>query len=303
MKLRINIKPVHLLFAALCVVAFCIAVILGHTFSPVDALSVPVLQGMTTLAANKSRIFEIGDRNEFPVIASDIVYEGAAVGLVDASGHARPLAATDRFAGFAEATCDNSAGAAAALNVRVVESGKIQLSVTGAVITDVGQPVYATDDDTFTFNPVAAVFIGFVHRFVSSGVVIVKFDTHALRDPWGAYSKRELLSGTKTFDAEDDGKLFAVDADADADALTLPSVADGFAGAVILAIGAFGTTAVTISPAAADMILGPDITGADNKDLICTKATQRRGDFVLLEAGDADGYHVSALRGTWAREA
>lgn len=258
---------------------------------------------MTTLAVNKPRTYEGGSRNEIPVIASDIIYEGAAVGVVDATGHARPLNAADRFAGFAEAQADNSAGAAAAINVRIVESGKIQLAVTGAVITDLGQPVYASDDDAFTFNPVGGAFVGFVHRFVSSGVAVVAFDALNYRDPWAAYSKRELLSGTKTFDAEDSGKLFAVDADGDADALTLPALADGFAGAVILAIGAFGTTAVTISPAAADMILGPDITGADNKDLICTKATQRRGDFVLLEGGDADGYHVSQLRGIWAREA
>jgi hypothetical protein len=63
----------------------------------------------------------------FPVIAADIIYEGAAVGLVDGTGHARPLAAGDRFAGFAELKADNAAGAAAAINVKVIESGKIQL--------------------------------------------------------------------------------------------------------------------------------------------------------------------------------
>lgn len=260
---------------------------------------------MTTLAVNKPRTYEGGSRNEIPVIDNDILYEGAAIGVVDASGHARPLNAADRFAGFAEAQADNTitGHTAGGINVRVVESGKIQLSVTGAVITDLGQPVYASDDDTFTLNPASGAFIGFVHRYVSSGVVVVAFDALNYRDPWAAYTKRETLSGIKTFDAEDSGKLFCVDADADGDALTLPAVADGFAGAVILAVGAFGTTAVTVSPAAADMILGPDITGADNKDLICTKATQRRGDFVMLESGDADGYHVSQLRGTWAREA
>ena len=35
---------------------------------------------MTTLAADTPRDMELGDRNEFPVIASDIIYEGAAVG-------------------------------------------------------------------------------------------------------------------------------------------------------------------------------------------------------------------------------
>lgn len=258
---------------------------------------------MTTLAADALRTFEIGDVEEYPVIASDIIYGHAAVGLVDGTGHARPLNAADRFAGFAEKRSDNSAGAAAARTVRVAKRGKIALSVSGAVITDVGQPVYATDDDTFVFSPVGGSFIGYVERFISSGVVLVAFDTVNFRDPWGHKTVRELLSGIKTFDAQDCGKLFCVDAAGDGDALTLPSIADGLSGITILAIGAFGTTAVTIDPAAADMILGPDITGADNKDLICTKATQRRGDFVTLSFGDADGYAVTEMRGTWAREA
>ncbi len=291
-------KTKHLFYTAFALLAFAG---ISHAFGVTEPAG--LLLGMTTLAVNVPRAFEIGNRNDYPVIAADIIYEGAAVGLVDASGHAQPLAAANRFVGFAEAKADNAAGAAAAINVRVIESGKIQLSVTGALITDVGQPVYATDDATFGFNPVSAVFIGFVHRFVSSGVVVVDFNAPAFRDPWGRFSKRETLSGTKTFDAEDCGKLFCVDADADADALTLPAIATGLSGLTILAVGAFGTTAVTLDPAAADMILGPDITGADNKDLVCTKATQRRGDYVTLIAGDADGYMVTELRGIWAREA
>ena len=68
---------------------------------------------MTTLAVDTPLVIEGGTINEYPVIASDIIYEGAAVGLVPASGHARPLAAGDRFVGFAEQKADNSAGAAA----------------------------------------------------------------------------------------------------------------------------------------------------------------------------------------------
>jgi len=258
---------------------------------------------MTTLAVDTPRNYELGDKNDIPMIAADIIYEGAAVGIVDASGHARPLSGGDRFGGFALDKADNSAGAAAAINVHVSTKGQIQLSVSGAVITDKGQPIYATDDNTFVFTPVGGTFIGYVKRFVSSGVVIVEYDVCGFVDPWAAFTVREALAGTKTFDAQDSGKLFAVTEAGDGDALTLPAIADGFGGAIILAVGAFGTTAVTIDPAAADMILGPDITGADNKDLICTKATQRRGDFVKIDLGDADGYVITEMRGTWAREA
>lgn len=256
---------------------------------------------MTTLAVNSPRAWSVGEIEDYPVIASDIIYDGAAVGLVDGTGHARPLAAGDRFVGFALEQANNSAGAAAAITIKVRAKGLIQLAVTGAVITDVGQPVYASDDDTFTLNPADGSFIGLVRRYVSAGVAIVEFGPE-LRDPWAHKTVRETLTGTKTFDAQDSGKLFCVTAAGDADALTLPAIAAGLSGLTILAVGAFGTTAVTVDPNSGDMILGPDISGQDDKDLICTKATQRRGDFVTLIAGDADGYMVTEQRGIWARE-
>lgn len=256
---------------------------------------------MTTLAVNAPRVYEGGERNEFPVIASDIIYEGAAVGLVVGTGHAQPLAAGNRFAGFAEAKADNSAGAAAAINVRVVESGKIQLSVAGAVITDIGQPVYATDDNAFTFSPVSSVFIGFVHRFVSSGVVVVSFNAMSFKDPYGDRTARATHSANATLAAVDTGRCLFVDTDAVV--LTLPAIADGLGGVKIVNIGAFGAVKVSISPQAVDMILGPGVTGADDKDLINTKATAKRGDYVVIDLGDADGYVVTEMVGTWAREA
>jgi hypothetical protein len=128
----------------------------------------------------------------------------------------------------------------------------------------------------------------------------VDFNAGVYQDPYGDRSVRELLSGIKTFDAQDSGKTFFVDADGDGDALTLPAIATGLSGIKIVAIGAFGTTAVTIDPDAADKIHGPDVGGADGITLVCTKATQRRGDFVTLDFGDADGYAVVEQRGIWA---
>jgi len=288
----------HTTLAALTAVIALAAFAGGYVDSQLLPYAIGI--GMTTLAANSPRAFEIGNRNEIPVIAADIVYEGAAVGVVIASGHARPLAATDRFAGFAEAKADNSAGAAAAINVRVIESGKIELSVTGAVITDEGQPVYATDDDTFTFTPTAAVFVGFVHRFVSAGKVVVAFDAPTYRDPYGDYTIRETVSGALTLDIQDNGKIFFVDTDAVV--ITLPVVATPV-NCKIVNIGAFGAVKLSIDPAAADKVQGPDLPGTDNKDLINTKATAKRGDYVVLTTGDANGALVAELRGIWATEA
>lgn len=252
---------------------------------------------MTTLATNTPRNYEIGERNEFPVIAADIIYEGSAVGVVTASGHARPLTSVDRFVGFAETKADNSAGAAAAKNVRVVEKGKAQLSVTGAVITDVGQPVYAQDDNAFSFIKTAGVFIGFVHRFVSSGVVIVKFDAGVYVDPWEGWIA-ETVSANKTLDIQDTGKVFFTDTDAFV--YTLLTYAAGTAiKCAFVNAGAYGTILVSIDPAAGDLISGPDDTGADGGLLDNTKATAQRGDYAILHSGGDDGYIVEALKGTW----
>ena len=260
--------------------------------------SLPLIFG-TTLAANKPRTAETGDVNEFPVIASDIIYEGAAVGLVAATGHARPLTSVDKFAGFAEAKADNSAGAAGAINVRVKKKGMAQLSVSGAVITDIGQPVYATDDDTFVFLPTGGVFVGFVHRFVSSGVVIVQYDVDNFVDPY-AGKVAGTISVDTTLAATYSGKVLFVDTDAKV--ITLPAV-EGIGGIKIVNIGAFGTVAVKVTPNAVDMIEGPGITAADAKYLINTKATACRGDFIELEYGDANGWTITGMTGTWAREA
>lgn len=259
---------------------------------------------MTTLAADTPRDHVVGDINEIPVIAADIIYEGAAVGVVTASGHARPIAAGDRFAGFAEQRCDNSAGTAAAKNVRVKCRGVIKLSVSGAVITDVGQPVYATDDDTFVFLPTGGVFVGFVHRFVSSGVVEVRYDASEYVDPYskyGAPGEYETKSGAYTLDIQDNGKVLFIDTTA---VITLPAVATPV-DVTLVNIGAYGTVQVSASPGATDQIHAPDIAGVDNKDHINTLATAQRGDLVQLSsgAGDANGWIVRNQIGTWAQEA
>lgn len=60
---------------------------------------------------------------------------------------------------------------------------------------------------------------------------------------------------------------------------------------------------VTVSPNSADKIQGCEITAADDKDLLNTKATARVGDEVQLTGDGVDGYNISYLRGTWARQA
>lgn len=254
---------------------------------------------MTTLSADKVRDLKPGDLNDIPVVASDIIYGGSAVGIVKASGHARPLTSADQFAGFAQRQCDNSTGAAADKNVRVVRSGIATIPVTDAVITDVGAPVYAQDDNAFSFIGTAGVFVGYAVRFVSAGVMDVMFDAGVMRDPFEGYV-HETKAVNTTVDAEDSGKVFWVTVDAVV--ITLPAV--GGINNLVVANGlSYGLALVEVAPNAADMIEGPNITAADDKSLLNTKATAQRGDFIEIMDGDANGWSVARIRGTWAREA
>ena len=134
---------------------------------------------MTTLAADKVRTYELGTLNDLPMVATDIIYEGAAVGIVAASGLARPLVAGDAFAGFADFIADNSAGAASAINVRVRRRGAVVLPIGSLAATNVGAAVYASDDDTFTLTSTSNTKIGKVVRFISSGLGLVAFEEYA----------------------------------------------------------------------------------------------------------------------------
>jgi len=170
-------KKSTLLLIGLVAAVFSIGAYAGVYDVSHIAQGLPLLAGvgMTTLAQDQLRSYEIGDRNDVGVVAADIIYGGAAVGD-NGSGYARPLVAGDAFLGFATDKADNSAGAAGAISVNLRSSGRIQLAIGSLAITDVGKPVYASDDNTFTLTATSNSAIGRVVRFVSSGIGIVQFD-------------------------------------------------------------------------------------------------------------------------------
>jgi len=131
---------------------------------------------MTTLAVDLPRTYALGDMDEYPVVASDIIYEGSAVGE-NASGYARPLVAGDPFLGFCQEQVDNSTGSAGSVRVRVLTRGCITLPISAIAITANDRPaVYASDDNAFTLTASTNTLIGYVRRWVSTGVAVVEFD-------------------------------------------------------------------------------------------------------------------------------
>lgn len=85
---------------------------------------------------------------------------------------------------------------------------------------------------------------------------------------------------------------------------TLPSTAAGLRYTFQLAAAGLSSgTGLSISPAAADKIMGNGFTSADNKDAINTGATDREGDLIEVVGDGADGWYITRVIGTWAREA
>lgn len=64
-----------------------------------------------------------------------------------------------------------------------------------------------------------------------------------------------------------------------------------------------GGTGGSVSPAAADKVMGDGVTSADNKDIINTGATDREGDSIEVIGDGLDGWFIITKSGTFAREA
>jgi hypothetical protein len=260
---------------ALCALTVaCLALVAFHFAPDQAAAAVPLLAAfpLTTLAADKARTYELGDHNHVGIIASDIVYEGAAVGD-NASGYGRPLVAGDNFLGFAKEKVDNSSGSAGDKNIEMVVRGQIELTVSSAAITDVGRPIYASDDDTFTFTAAGNSFIGFVKRYVSSTKVLVAFDA--------TDEGRSQAPLTASFTvAAQSGNGIAVAAQVKY--LTGQDVAEARCLKWYLSTDSAGQ--VRVNPA-----LGTDITVASGTDGVIIEDLADSSGFVTVESdGDAD---------------
>ena len=193
------------------------------------------------LSADTPRVYELGDINSLPVKASWKVFEGAAVGIDAASGYARGLCAGDAFAGFCIQNADNATGSSGDVRVQVKTHGEVQLPVTNVAITDIGKPVYASDDDTFVLTAMSNSYIGKVKRFVSTGVAVVAFDVRsggavtALTDNTGGAAVETLAAMVNTDAITDssggtaNGTIAAITGTVNAGSADVGPVANGFA--------------------------------------------------------------------------
>jgi len=142
--------------------------------------------------------------------------------------------------------------------------------------------------------------------FNRSGTLVAKLDNGA-----GTIESRpiplggvEKVTASKTLTPSDHGKVLIADSTTSV-VLTLPSSAAYPAGlqyTLVLEQITAGT-GHAFSPNAVDMITGNGLTAVDDKDLICTGATDRVGDAITIVSDGELGWYITSVVGTWAKEA
>jgi len=113
----------------------------------------------------------------YPVAAGAQVFKGGFVGL-DTNGYARPLNAGDQCVGLAYEQADNSNGIDGEKHVRVYTQGDFLLTLAGATRANIGQAVYASDDETLTFTATANSLVGVCVDVPSNGQIILRLEPY-----------------------------------------------------------------------------------------------------------------------------
>ena len=253
---------------------------------------------MATLSADSPQVLVTGDMNAIGIIANDIVYEGSMVGD-NGAGYGRPLVAGDKFLGHNIFEVDNAvpAGAAGAKNLRL-RTGVYRLvcDLVG-LITDVGQPVYASDDQVLTFAASIATvknsYVGRISRYVSATKMEVEFVTCG-QDEFDPNPNRLTKSAAHTTVAVDNGKIIYVDTTA---LISFLAAVPGYKITIVNGAG-LGVAETTIDFNAAETSLGGCGLATAGVLLTNTKATAQRGDFLQF-IGNTAAWNIVNKRGTW----
>lgn len=126
-----------------------------------------------------------------------------------------------------------------------------------------------------------------------------------------ARAKQETLTATGSVEANQAGTEFNIATDALV--ITLPLIDSNNLGMefTFRNTGADGNNIITLSPNSADGINGTIAnaaadsvaSGTVNKDLVNTKATANKGDWVTIKAVAATAWYITGGVGIWASEA
>jgi len=138
---------------------------------------------MTALIADRLTDFKEGVELNYPVAGSSKLYAGGMV-CTNSSGYAIPGADTAGvvFLGVSMSQKDNSSGSNGDLNATVRKKGTFKFACSGMAITDIGKPVYVSDDQTVALisGVTNAIPCGRIAGYVSATEVWVDIDVDHL---------------------------------------------------------------------------------------------------------------------------
>jgi len=158
---------------------------------------------MAALTANRSVTFftdvDQSTRN-YPVVAADHIYLGGYIGK-DPAGNVKPFEPGDLFLGVAYEEKDNSSGAAAALNCRVIVSGDFLGTITSVTKANVGQAVYATTDGDLALTGHPDAFVGRVISYETTNTAVIRMREFGQRPGANEGSVELVITGHENFAA------------------------------------------------------------------------------------------------------
>lgn len=131
------------------------------------------------------------------VAGSVRIYNGAFVGL-NPAGYLKPFQAGDLWVGIAEEEFYNSSATAGTasnigtdgernkLKCLYTTAGHFAYTLSSVAITDIGKPVYATDDGTLSLSGHPDGFVGYVTEVFSTNKAMIRIRNAGEKAPHGA---------------------------------------------------------------------------------------------------------------------
>lgn len=215
---------------------------------------------MTALAQDANRSANGGIVRRVPLAASANPYVGSLLSI-NSAGYANELVAGEPFLGICEKTIPTAQVAVSAGDVRVeCRSGAFTgiVTLTGVAQDDVlhRRPVYASDDNTFTFTAIGNTRVGVVIGVEATNTAIVLFLTSEEKMANTVVGVKTLAAtGNQTLTTADLGKLILMPNTA-GHTLTLPSAADCAGNGFTFKKTTADAQAITITRAGSDTIDG-----------------------------------------------
>ena len=132
----------------------------------------------------------------YPVAAGSLIHKGALVAR-DQNGYAIALtAASANFIGLAYEQIDNTAGDNGDQHVRVYTIGDFTLPLAGTTQTDIGRPVFATEDDTLSLAGEDGPYVGLIIDRLAGEQVVLRIDPTRAQIKTVTHAVEDLSAGT-----------------------------------------------------------------------------------------------------------